>query len=69
MYEQATRSFKILPYYPISNKEELKNLILNHPDGLEVDERLKTCYNGVLDDIIALRDEGWCRELYPRKIT
>lgn len=44
-------------------------MILKYPDGLQVDEDLTNCYWGILNDINALRDEGWCREIYPKKIS
>jgi hypothetical protein len=58
-----------MPYYEIHDKEGLRELILRHKEGLKIDENLTECYTGVLRDIQTLKEEGWCREINPNKIS
>jgi hypothetical protein len=46
---------------------DLKQLILNHSEGIKEDEDLRVCYKGLEQDLELLKSEGWIRVITSQK--
>ena len=53
--------FRIRRAYPIENKEQLKNYLLQSRYGIVDDQKFDMCYRGIQQDIEQLISEGWVR--------
>ena len=62
-YDAQLQQFSLIKKYKISNKDQLRMLILSQPTGIREDQDLLICYDGVERDLKELKSEGWVRVL------
>ncbi|CDW74677.1 UNKNOWN [Stylonychia lemnae] len=60
-YDEYRKEFVFQSKYGIKNKEDLKNLLVNNPEGIREDDDLRECYRGLEEDLEDLKNLGWVR--------